>query len=137
MKKSIFSLTVLLVAALSFTACKKDEKTFEEKVIGGWHSVKVKLNGSDVTNYFMLDLQLEQDKSFDATLKIVTFPTGQPGVTNPKGKWTANDSGQKLDLTYDDSQETETYEVLELTDTEMTVKTKQNNDLIEITFEKL
>ncbi len=137
MKKSIFSLNILLLVALSFTACKKDEKTFEEKVIGDWHSVNVKLNGSDVTDYFMLDIQLQQDQSFDATLKIVTLPNSQPGVTTPKGKWTANDTGKKLDLTYDDSQDTETYEVLELTDTGMTVKTKQNNDLIEITFERL
>lgn len=137
MKKSFFSLTALLFVALSFTACKKDEKSFEEKVIGEWHSVQVKINGNDVTDYFIFDLQLEQDKSFDATLKIVTFPSGQAGVTNPKGEWTADDSSQNLDLTYDDSQETESYEVLELSDTEMKVKTKQNNDQIEITFEKL
>lgn len=137
MKKSFFSLTALLLLALSFTACKKDEKTFEEKVTGEWHSVNVRINGQDVTDYFMLDIELESDKSFDATLKIVNVLSGQTGVTKPKGEWAADDSGQAIELIYDDTNETELYEVIEVSDNEMTVKTEQNNDKIEIKFEKV
>lgn len=137
MKKSFFSLTALLLIALSFTACKKDEKTFEEKVTGEWHSVNVEINGQDVTDYFMLDIELESDKSFDATLKIVNVLSGQTGVTKPKGEWTADDSSHEIELIYDGTNESELYEVIELSETEMTVKTNQNNDNIEIKFEKV
>ncbi|MEZ4966481.1 MAG: hypothetical protein R2791_14665 [Saprospiraceae bacterium] len=138
MKKSVFSLSVLFFAVLSFSSCKKDEISFEQQVTGEWHSVKVKLNGTDVTDYFMLDLDLAQDNRFDATLKVVTFPAGSSGVSHPKGEWTADDSSQQLELVYDDSGETESYEILELSDTAMRVKTtQQNGDRIDITFEKL
>lgn len=137
MKKSFFSLTALLLFALSFTACKKDEKTFEEKVTGEWHSVNVRINGQDVTDYFMLDIELEADNSFDATLKIVNVISGQTGVSKPKGEWTADDSSQEIELIYDGTNETELYEVIEVSESEMMIRTKQNNDDIEIKFEKV
>lgn len=138
MKKSFFSLSALILIALSFTACKKDEKTFEEQVIGSWHSVKVKVNDNNATNYYEYDLQLEQDKSFDATLRYTPPPPIQEAVKHPKGQWVAIDTDQKLELTYDGTQEVESYEVLELSDTEMMVRIEQSNgDKIEISFEKL
>lgn len=136
MKKSFFSLSAILIIALSFTACKKDEKTFEEKVTGDWHSVSVRLNGTDATNYYSLDIQLDQDKTFDAILKVTSVLTNQAGVSKPKGTWSADNGGQSIELMYDDSNETELYEVIDISDTEMTVKIKQGEDKIEIAFER-
>ncbi len=135
MKKSFFSLPLLL-AALSFTACKKDP-TFEERIVGDWRSVNVKLNGNDVTSYFSLDLELQSDKDFKATLNTVNIVTGKSETTNPRGEWEADNAGQEFDLTYSDTGETETYEVLEFTGEEMIVETLQGNDIIEITFERV
>lgn len=135
MKKSFFNLSLLLLTALSFTACKK-EKTFEERVVGSWHSFNVKLNGSDVSSYFTLDLELQPDKDFKATLKTVDVFSGNMSTTNPRGEWGADNDGQELELLYDDTNESESYEVTELTDDEMAVETIQDGDKIEIRFER-
>jgi hypothetical protein len=135
MKKSFFNLSVLLLTALSFTACKK-EATFEEKITGEWQSVNVKLNGNDVTGYFSLDLELQADKDFKATLKTTDIFSGNTTTTNPRGEWSA-DGGEEIELTYDDTDESESYEVLEFSDDELTVETFQDGDKIEITFERV
>jgi len=137
MKKSFFNLPLTLIAlfALSFVACKKDP-TFEERITGEWRSVNVKLNGNDVTNYFSLDLELQSDKDFRATLKTTDIFSGNMTTTNPKGEWSAADS-EEIELIYDSTDETETYEVLEFSDNELIVETDQNGDKIEITFERI
>ena len=135
MKKLFFSLPVLLITALSFTACKKDP-SFEERITGEWRSVNVKLNGNDVTNYFSLDLELQSDKDFKATLKTTDIFSGDMTTTNPKGEWSAADS-EEIELTYDDTDESETYEVIEFSDDELVVETDQNGDKIEIIFERI
>lgn len=135
MKKSFFILPVILLAALSFTSCKKDE-TFEEKITGEWHSVNVKLNGNDVTNYFTLDLELQSDKDFKATLQTVDIFSGAKTTTNPKGEWMA-DNGEEIELTYDDTDESESYEVVDFSGDELIVETVQDGDKIEITFERV
>ena len=137
MKKSFFNLSVLLLTALSFTACKKDEKTFEEKITGEWHSISVKLNGNDVTSYFTLDLELQADKDFKATLETVNIVTGKSETSNPRGEWSADNASEEFELTYTDTGETEIYEVLEFENDKMTVETLQGNDIIEIKFERL
>ncbi|HRI61264.1 MAG TPA: hypothetical protein PK228_16100 [Saprospiraceae bacterium] len=134
MKKSFFNLSVILISALSFTACKK-EKTFEEKIAGEWHSVSVKLNGTDVTNFFSLDLDLQTDKDFKATLKTTDIFSGKTTTTNPSGEWTADD-GKEIELTYDGTDESESYDVIEFADEELTVETLQDGDKIEIIFER-
>ena len=137
MNKSIFNLSVLLLAALSFTACKKDEKTFEEKITGEWQSVNVQLNGNDVTSYFQLDIELQADKDFKATLKTVNIVTGKSETSNPRGEWEADNASEEFELTYNDTGETEVYEVIEFDDEEMTVETLQGSDIILIRFERL
>jgi hypothetical protein len=136
MKKSLLNLSVLLFAFLFFAACKKDEPTFTDKIVGEWHSVNVKLNGNDVTGYFALDLELQADKDFKATLKTVNLVTGKIETTYPRGEWEADNNSQEFDLTYSDTGETENYEVLEFSDDEMTVETLQGTDIIQITFER-
>lgn len=134
MKKSFFNLAVLLLTALSFTACKK-EPSFEEKITGEWQSISVKLNGNDVTSYFSLDLELQADKDFKATLKTTDIFSGNMTTTNPKGEW-STDGGEEIELTYDDTNESESYDVLEFSDDELVVETVQDGDKIEITFER-
>ena len=134
MKKSFFNLAVLLLTALSFTACKK-EPTFDEKITGEWQSVSVKLNGNDVTSYFSLDLELQADKDFKATLKTTDIFSGNMTTTNPKGEW-STDGGEEIELIYDDTNESESYDVLEFSDEELVVETTQDGDKIEITFER-
>ncbi len=134
MKKSFFNLSVILIAALSFTACKK-EKTFEEKIAGEWHSVNVKLNGTDVTSFFSLDLDLQTDKDFKATLKTTDIFSGNMTTTNPSGEWSADD-GKEIELTYDGTDESESYDVIEFDDEELVVETLQDGDKIEIIFER-
>lgn len=135
MKKSFFNLPVLLLTALSFTACKK-EATFDEKITGEWQSVNVKLNGNDVTGYFSLDLELQADKDFKATLKTTDIFSGNTTTTNPKGEW-ATQGSEELELTYDDTDESESYEVVEFSGDELSVETIQDGDKIEITFERV
>lgn len=135
MKKSLFNLPVLLLTALSFTACKK-EQTFEEKITGEWQSVDVKLNGNDVSGYFSLDLELQADKDFKAILKTTDIFSGKTTTTTPKGEWSAQ-GNEEIELTYDDTEESESYEVLEFSGDEMTVETTQDGDKIEITFERV
>jgi hypothetical protein len=135
MKKSLFNLSILLITALSFTACKKDEPSFEEKITGEWQSSNVKLNGNDVTNYFSLALELQADKDFKATLKTTDIFSGQMTTTNPKGEWSA-DNGEEIELVYDGTDESESYEVIEFSDDELIVETIQDGDKIEITFER-
>lgn len=134
MKKSFFNLSVILISALSFTACKK-EKTFEEKIAGEWHSVNVKLNGTDVTSFFSLDLDLQTDKDFKATLKTTDIFSGNMTTTNPSGEWSADD-GKEIELTYDGTDESESYDVIEFDDEELVVETLQDGDKIEIIFER-
>lgn len=134
MKKSFFNLSVILISALSFTACKK-EKTFEEKIAGEWHSVNVKLNGTDVTSFFSLDLDLQTDKDFKATLKTTDIFSGNMTTTNPSGEWSADD-GKEIELTYDGTDESESYDVIEFDDEELKVETLQDGDKIEIIFER-
>ena len=137
MNKSIFNLSVLLLTVLSFTACKKDEKTFEEKITGEWQSVNVKLNSNDVTTYFQLDIELQADKDFKATLNTVNIVTGKSETSNPRGEWEADNTSEEFELTYNDTGETEVYEVLEFENDEMTVETLQGSDIIQIRFERL
>ncbi len=134
MKKSFFNLSVILISALSFTACKK-EKTFEEKIAGEWHSVNVKLNGNDVTGYFSLDLDLQTDKDFKATLKTTDLFSGNTTTSNPSGEWSAAD-GKEIELIYDGTDESESYDVVEFEGEELSVETLQNGDKIEIIFER-
>lgn len=134
MKNSAFILPLLLITALSFTACKKDP-TFDERITGEWQSVKVTLNGNDVTSYFSLDLELQADKDFKATLKTTDIFSGNMTTTNPKGEW-STDGGQEIELIYDDTDESESYEVLEFSGDELIVETNQDGDKIEITFER-
>ena len=134
MKKSFFNFSVILISALSFTACKK-EKTFEEKIAGEWHSVNVKLNGNDVTGYFSLDLDLQTDKDFKATLKTTDLFSGNTTTSNPSGEWSAAD-GKEIELIYDGTDESESYDVVEFEGEELSVETLQNGDKIEIIFER-
>lgn len=136
MKKSFFNIpSLLLLTALSFAACKK-EKTFEEKITGEWHSVNVKLNGTDVTSFFVLDLDLQSDKDFKATLKTTDIFSGNMTTTNPSGEWSADD-GKEIELVYDDTDEKESYDVIEFDGEELIVETNQDGDKIEIRFERL
>ena len=132
MKKSFFNICLLAFAASSLASCKK-EKTFEEKITGEWHSTNVKLNGTNVTSYFSLDLDLQSDKDFKATLKTTDF-SGSTTTTTPSGEWTADD--QEIELVYDDTDEKESYEVIEFDGVELVVETTQNGDKIEIIFER-
>lgn len=137
MKNSLLNLSVLFVAILAFSSCKKDEPTFTDKIVGEWHSTNVKLNGNDVTSYFTLDLELQADKDFKATLKTVNIVTGKSETSYPRGEWEADNNSLEFDLTYSDTGETENYEVLEFADDEMTVETLQGSDIIQITFERM
>lgn len=135
MKKSFFNLPIFLLTVLSFAACKK-EVTFEEKITGEWQSVNVQLNGNDVTSYFSLDLELQSDKDFKAILKTTDIFTGKTTTTNPRGQWSA-DNGKEIELVYDNTDETEYYDVVEYNDKDLIVETSQNGDKIEITFERV
>ena len=134
MKKSFFNLSVILISALSFTACKK-EKSFEEKIAGEWQSVNVKLNGTDVTSFFSLELDLQDDKDFKATLKTTDIFSGNMTTSNPSGVWSAS-TEKEIELEYEGTDESESYEVIEYEGDKLMVETLQDGDKIEIIFER-
>ena len=133
MKKSALFFAALLFTAFSFTACNKNQ--FEDQIVGQWKSTSVKLDGSDVTSLFSLNILFEASKEFDAELKT---KLGQ-NITSESytGEWSENDDTQEVILTYDGkTNQVEKYDIIEITDNMMKAKTVVDGRKYEYTFEK-
>lgn len=135
MKKSVFPFSAFLLLLLPFTACKK-EKSFEDRLVGHWHSLSVKNGDQDVTNLFDFEVNLDANREYDLTVKSLNLLTGKQETSTSFGNWTADEAKQDAQLTDDKTKETVTYEVKDLTDTEMTVETVLSTTRVEIKFSK-
>jgi hypothetical protein len=129
MKNAILSFASLLVFGLLLTSCKKDP-AFEEQVQGKWISNKVTYGATDGSNLYKFDVLLEATKEFDLTEKTPIGTVVRTGV------WSANEDTRELTLTFDDGSNTTKYDILNLTDTQMTAETILDGTRFTIEFKK-
>ena len=130
MKNSIFSFTAILFSGLIlFTSCKKDP-SYDEQLSGNWVSTKVTYGEEDGTNLYKFELQLEATKEFDFTQTTLVAKTVQTGI------WAANEGTKEITLTFDDGSAKAKYDVIELSETNMTAQTVLGGKRFTIVFKK-
>ncbi|MCC7244836.1 MAG: hypothetical protein IT269_04090 [Saprospiraceae bacterium] len=135
MKNLVFSLVSIFAFAGLFTSCDKTkELNFDEKLPGSWQSVKVTQAGNTQTGSSYL-IHLESSKEFDMDI-TTNLPIVGKTVTSRSGTWTSDIAKQEIQLTYDDSGEQITWDVTQLTDTQMNIELIQNGVRYNIQFEK-
>lgn len=135
MQKASFGFFAFILA-LALSSCEKSkEKTFEEKLIGQWHSVSVKAAGADVTGNNTFNIHLEESKEFDLDV-IVTSPFAPTTTSSFSGTWQQDDDKLDVTLTYDESGDKKTWDVKDISDTYMIAELIQNTVRYEIRFEK-
>ncbi|MFZ4474476.1 MAG: hypothetical protein ACOYPR_04735 [Saprospiraceae bacterium] len=130
MKNSIFSFTAILFSGLIlFTSCKKDP-SYDEQLSGNWVSTKVTYGEEDGTDLYKFDLHLEATKEFDLTQTTLISKTVQTGI------WAANEGTKEITLTFDDGSAKAKYDVIELSETNMTAQTVLGGKRFTIVFKK-
>ena len=129
MKNAAFGLSAILFVALSFTACKKED-SFEEKIVGQWHSTKVTYDNNDATGLFNFRLTLQNSREFDLTLTTIT------GTQASTGSWQPNESTEEVTLVNDSDGATAKYDITQLNDTRMTAETIYQGKRLVIVFDK-
>ena len=121
--------------ALSLSSCTK-EKTFEEQLIGHWHSEKVKISGVDASASSTIVLKLTSEKKFTMEISGNTLLVGN---TTQKftGTWDKDlaDDNDIL-LTFDWSGQKSRYEIDTLEDNRMDADIIVSGVLYEIVFER-
>ena len=121
--------------ALSLSSCTK-EKTFEEQLIGHWHSEKVKISGVDASASSTIVLKLTSEKKFTMEISGNTLLVGN---TTQKftGTWDKDlaDDNDIL-LTFDGSGQKSRYEIDTLEDNRMDADIIVSGVLYEIVFER-
>jgi hypothetical protein len=125
-----------LILALALPSCEKSkEKSFEEKLVGQWHSVSVKAGGADVTGNNEFNINMEASKEFDLDV-IVTSPFAPTSTTSFSGVWAQDDDKLDVTLTYDESGDQKTWDVKDIADNYMVAELIQSTVRYEIRFEK-
>jgi len=129
-------LTAFVCIALSLSSCTK-EKTFEEQLIGHWHSEKVKISGVDASTSSSVVLKLTSEKKF--TLEI-SGNTLLIGSTTQKftGTWEKDPADDNdILLTYDANGQKSRYEIDTLEDDRMDADIIVGGVLYEIVFGRI
>jgi hypothetical protein len=135
MQKASFGFFAFILA-LALTSCEKSkEKSFEEKLIGRWHSVSVKAAGADVTGNNEFNINLEASKEFDLDV-IVSSPFAPTHTSSFTGTWAQDDNKLDVTLTYDETEDQKTWDVKDISDNVMVAELIQNAVRYEIKFEK-
>ncbi len=129
MKNAAFGLLAILFVALSFTSCKKED-SFEEKIVGQWHSSKVTYDNNDATGLFNFKLKLENSREFDLTLTTIT------GTQASTGNWEPNRTTEEVTLINDGDGVSTKYDITQLTDARMTAETIYQGKRLVIVFDK-
>jgi hypothetical protein len=132
MQKSLFGLVItVLFLGLSLSSCKKDP-TFTDKMVGTWKSNKVTYDGTDASAIYHYTIILNSNKSFDLTQ---TTPLA-PGSVVRKGTWEADNSREDIILHYDDSSDSDRYEITGLTGSQLNAEIIVNSKRLDIVFVK-
>ena len=120
----------LLFLGLSLASCKK-EQTFDDKLSGTWKSSKVTYDNKDQTSVTDYTLVLQPSKEFDFTKTALLG-----GSTIRTGIWETNEARQEIILRYDDSTESERYDISGLDAKFMIAETILDGKRLEIEFKK-
>lgn len=129
MKNAAFGLLAILLVALSFTACKKED-SFEEKLVGQWRSSKVTYDNSNASGLFTFQLKMEASREFDLTLTTIT------GTQASTGSWQPNQSTEEVTLVNDGDGATTKYDITQLNEARMTAETLYQGKRLVIVFDK-
>lgn len=129
MKNAAFGLLAILLVALSFTACKKED-SFEEKLVGQWRSSKVTYDNSNASGLFTFQLKMEASREFDLTLTTIT------GTQASTGSWQPNQSTEEVTLVNDGDGVTTKYDITQLNEVRMTAETLYQGKRLVIVFDK-
>jgi len=129
MKNAAFGLLAILLVALSFTSCKKED-SFAEKLVGQWHSSKVTYDNNDATGLFNFKLHLENSREFDLTLTTIT------GTQASTGNWEPNATTEEVTLINDSDGITAKYDITQVNESRMTAETVYQGKRLVIIFDK-
>lgn len=91
MKRLIFSLMVVLLAALAFNACKKDT-SWSEQLTAEWNSTAVKIEGVASPTAMSMFLHLQTGNKYEIKTAIVPF------THSTSGTWSVDEANSKLTL---------------------------------------
>ncbi|MEZ4940668.1 MAG: hypothetical protein R3D58_07360 [Saprospiraceae bacterium] len=92
MKYHMPAFAALLLLGIAFTACKKDDPTFSEKLTAEWNATSVKIDGVVAPVSTTMFLHLQTGNKFEITTNIAPF-------THPtSGTWSVDEANLKLTL---------------------------------------
>jgi hypothetical protein len=136
MKNAIYGFFIAFVSiALSLSSCTK-EKTFEEQLIGHWHSEAVKIGGVDASSSSSITLKLTSEKKFSLEISGNTLLVG---TTTQKfaGTWEKDPTDDNdILLTFENGQKSR-YEIDTLEDDKMDADIIVGGVLYEIIFGRM
>lgn len=136
MKKTVLSLTACFILLSLLSSCKKeDTKSFKDQLVGHWESVQIKSGASDITSTTQFKLNLESSNEFDLDV-VSTPPLGNASTSSYSGDWFEDDAKKDLSLQYDQGGSTTTWDVKEITETQMTTEHIEKGIRYEIKFER-
>ncbi len=130
--------SILVVVALSFTACKKypdgpmiDFHSKAERVANNWKVGQAFDEGKDVTyDYTKYELDLTKGGNASLTAKYKLFGTTYDFTTT--GTWVFVSNKEKISFDFDDNNADGVYSILKLKEDEMWLK--NSNEKIELHF---
>ena len=126
---------LLLSLGITFQNCKKDDApSFKDQLVGHWESVEVKLSGANLTASNKFILHLQETREFD--LDYTTTISGAAATISSSGDWQENEEKLDVVLTYNGSGQEVTYEVVELTETQLQVEYTQDGGRYSIKFKR-
>lgn len=133
MKNAVPSLlALLLISAVSFVSCKKDD-SLQDRLVGNWHSSQVKSGGTDYSAIVEFNLDLQSSQEFDLDV-ITTLPFTGSSTQSYNGDWKEDEAKQDLILTFNNT--SSTYEIVELSGNVMKAETVYEGTRYEVTFER-
>lgn len=134
MKSTILSLTAFACLSLSLLSCKK-EPTLKDQLVGNWVSIEVLSGSNDISGSSTFELNLESSNEFALDISSIVPITGK--VTQSfNGDWEIDDLKQDIKLTYNDTGNVETWEVVSISNTNLKTIFYDNNTKYQINFKR-
>ena len=134
MKNAIFNLAAIALFAVLLTSCKKDP-SFSDQLVGHWKSSEVKAGSTDLTNSNTFDLNLQSTKEFDLDVSTIVPLTGT--ITKSySGDWVSDPAKLDVTLTYNETGDSKTWEIIAIDDLNMTAELVENSVRYQVKFQK-
>lgn len=94
--KAKFVIGLLLIGAISFSSCSKDNPSTTDRLVGDWEISFFSLNANVIPSSVNLQLELDDDGEFTLTLT----EQGE-GSLFFSGEWEVDENKQELELNYE------------------------------------